>query len=263
MDLKINWVNKLVEVMKELRGPDGCPWDKAQTFESLRPCIIEECAELVDSISDSDTEGIKEELGDVLMNVVLHAQIADEQGLFNLHDVAEGICEKMIRRHPHVFGDKLVDSIDAVSEVWEEIKSQEKPDRFESVIDGVPRSLPPLIKAIQVQKKAAKVGFEWGKQEEVLDKIEEELDEVRDAIEHGDEAHIDEEIGDLLFAVACLTRFRKGKTADVLLNEATKKFTNRFKYMESHLREDHSSFSDMTQIEMKKLWAEAKKGLEK
>lgn len=257
------WLEKLVEVMRHLRGPEGCPWDRKQTFESLRPCIIEECAELVDSIDEKDVEGIKEELGDVLMHVVLHSQIADEQGLFNIHDVAQVICEKMIRRHPHVFGDESAQTAEEVPGLWERVKAEEKPDRFESAIDGVPRSLPPLMKAIEIQKKASKVGFEWESQEQVLSKIDEELQEVRDAIASGDDAHVDEEIGDLLFAVACLTRYRKGKTADVLLNEATRKFADRFKFMEGLMKETGVSFDEMDLSEKKKVWCEAKRGLEK
>jgi len=257
------WLGKQVEVMNHLRSPEGCPSDPQQTIESLRPCVIEECAELVDSVDEQDAEGIKEELGDILMHVVLHSQIAEEQGLFNLYDVAEGICEKMIRRHPHVFGDEKAQTAEEVPGLWQKVKSQEKPNRFESAIDGVPRSLPPLMKAIQVQKKAAKTGFEWETQEQILAKIEEELEEVREAIAFGDSEAVDEEIGDLLFAVACLSRFRKGKTADLLLNDAVKKFAERFKYMEHVLGERELSFENMTLSEKKKVWCEAKKGLEK
>ena len=260
---KIKWIEKLVEIMSHLRSEEGCPWDRKQTIDSLRPCIIEECAELVDSIEEGDTDGIKEELGDVLMLVVLQSQIAKEQGLFDINDVAETICEKMIRRHPHVFGDVGMVSADEVPGLWDSVKSSEKPNRFESIIDGVPRSLPPLMKATEIQKKAAKSGFEWQSQNDVLGKIEEELVEVRDAIEHGCDQDVDEEIGDLLFAVTCLARYRKGKTADVLLNNAIKKFSGRFKFMEKQMKSDCVSFYDLSLLDKKKMWDEAKKGLEK
>ncbi len=263
MENKEKWLHKLVEIMKHLRSPDGCPWDRKQTLETLKPCIMEECAELMDAVDDQDSVGIREELGDLLMHVVLHSQIASEQGMFDLYDVAETICEKMIRRHPHVFGDDAVASAEEVPGLWEKVKAQEKPDRFESVLDGVPRNLPPIMKTIQIQKKAAKAGFEWESQYDVLHKIEEELAEVHEAIESGDSKAVDEEIGDLLFAVVCLTRFRGGRTADDLLNDATAKFSERFKLVESHFKEKELSMKDVSGIELKKTWCDAKIRLEK
>lgn len=256
-------IEKLIGIMRHLRSDVGCPWDRKQTFESLRSCIIEECAELADSIDENDIEGIKEELGDVLMLVVLQSQIAQELGLFDIYDVAEQICDKMIRRHPHVFGDEKIVTADEVPGLWDKVKSKEKPDRFKSILDGVPRSLPPLMKATQIQKKVAKVGFEWEDQNQVIEKIEEELHEVKEAIKSGVDSDIEDEIGDLLFAVSSLASFRGGKPADILLKNATKKFSKRFKLMEQNMKENDQMFESMNIEDKKKVWDEAKKGLEK
>lgn len=252
-------LDSLVEIIRRLRAPDGCPWDRKQTFESLKVCMIEEVAEFLDAIDNEDHANLREELGDLLMNITFHAVLAEENGLFNMQDVLQEIIDKMIRRHPHVFADVEVESVDDVMQVWKKAKAAEGKKTKESILDGIPRNLSSLLTAREVQIKAAKVGFDWEHQEQIIDKIEEEVAELKEAIAHGDEAHIDEEIGDLLFAVVNLSRFRKRNNAEDLLNSSVKKFRNRFSYIEKNLNGQNIKLENASIELMEKLWNEAKK----
>ena len=254
-------VRQLEKVMRILRAPGGCPWDREQTHESLSRYLREECAEVVDTVLDKDYPALCDELGDLLMNIVFSSVVAEEEGLFDFDAVARGSVDKMLRRHPHVFGDVPAESSGQVAVMWEDIKKAERrhaavPD---SILDKVPRSLPALMRAEEVQKKAAKVGFDWPETAPVLDKIQEELDEVRQAMAHGDEDKIDEEIGDLFFAVANISRFRKRASAEDLLLKAVKKFERRFRYIEKNTRERGLNMEDCSLEELDSIWNEAKK----
>ena len=252
-------IQKLVDIMKALRAPDGCPWDKIQTHKTLKKCSMEECAELMDAIEDDDDPGMCEELGDLLMHVVLHSVIAEERGAFSFQDVIQGISDKMIRRHPHVFGEEKVNDASDVLTLWDRVKKQEHQNDRKSLMDGIPYHCPALLQAEKMQKKAAKVGFDWSSQEQILEKISEELQEVKEAVAEQDQAHIDEELGDLLFAVTNLIRFRKGASAEELLASANKKFSKRFRYIEDQLSEKGKSVESSSLEEMDSLWNEAKK----
>ena len=252
-------LDSLVEIIRRLRAPEGCPWDRKQTFESLKICMVEEVAEVLDAIDNVDHANLKEELGDLLMNISFHAVLAEENGLFCMQDVLREIIDKMIRRHPHVFADVEVNSVDDVMKVWMKAKAAEGKKEKESILDGIPRNLSSLLTAREVQKQAAKVGFDWERQEQILDKIDEEVMELKEAIANADDAHIDEEIGDLLFAVVNLSRFRKRNSAEDLLNDSVKKFRSRFRYIEKKLKAQNIKLEDASIELMEKLWNEAKK----
>ena len=249
-------IENLVEIMKKLRSPEGCPWDREQTHSSLKRCLMEECGELMDAIDEQNDHEMCEELGDILMNIILQANIAEERGVFTFADVTDAISEKMIRRHPHVFGDEKVKSATEVLGLWDRIKKEEKKER-KSVLDGIASHCPALLQAEKMQKKAAKFGFDWSRQEQIIEKIQEELDEVREAVKEGNEEHIDEEIGDLLFAAANLSRFRKRASGEELLAAASRKFAKRFRYIETKLAERGKSLEEATLDEMEALWDEA------
>ena len=248
----------LVEIIRRLRAPSGCPWDRKQTPQSLKFCIAEEVAELLDAIDNDDIENLREELGDILMNIVFHAVMAEEDGHFNMQDVLQEIVDKMIRRHPHVFADVEVNDVDDVMEVWVKAKAAEGKPVHKSILDGIPRNLSALLTAEKVQIKAAKYGFDWKHQEQILDKIDEEVEELREAMHKGDNAHIDEEIGDLLFAVVNLSRFRDRDSSEDLLNASVKKFRNRFNYIEDNLKAQNIKLQDASIDQMEKLWNQAK-----
>lgn len=252
-------LDSLVEIIRRLRAPGGCPWDRKQNFESLKICMVEEAAEFLDAIDNEDHENLREELGDLLMNICFHAVLAEENGLFGMHDVLRGIIDKMIRRHPHVFSDVEVDSVDDVMQVWIKAKAAEGKKPKKSILDGIPRNLSSLLTAREVQKEAAKVGFDWERQEQIIEKIEEEIAELKQAMASGDDTHVDEEIGDLLFAVVNLSRFRKRSCAEDLLNASVKKFRHRFSYIEETLKEQGIKLEDASIELMEKLWNEAKK----
>lgn len=253
-----NPIGDLVSVMKKLRSEKGCPWDREQTHKTLKKYLIEEGAELMDSIDDDDRDGICEELGDLLMHIVFHSQIAAEKGDFDFDDVAGRITEKMIRRHPHVFAGRKAENSNAVIKMWDEIKKKEKNKR-NSLMDGVPRHLPSLLRAHEVQKKAAKVGFDWSNPLQIIEKIEEEVAELKDAVRKGDEAGINEEIGDILFSVVNLARFRNTESAEDILIRTVQKFERRFRFIEEKLAKKGKSPENSTVDEMEKLWCEAKK----
>jgi MazG family protein len=255
----------LLEILERLRAPDGCPWDREQTRQTLARHLAGETAELLDAIDHNDPAEICDELGDVLMNVLFQAVVAAENGEFTAEDVFRNINDKMVRRHAHIFGDAKAETAEDVARIWQEVKKQERGGQEEnaSILDKLPQTLSPLVRSWDLQKKAAKVGFDWNSQEEIICKIREEIDEVCDALAEGDEEHSDEEIGDLLFAVVNLARFRKRATADELLRQANIKFTARFQYVEKKLSEQGIPLAEAGIERMEKLWCEAKTVLKK
>lgn len=250
--------SRLVEVMAILRSPNGCPWDREQTFESLREYTIEEVYELIDAIDLEDDDNIIEELGDLLMHIVLYSQIGKDLGYFTIDDVIRSITEKMIHRHPHVFGDGAADSVDQVLVKWEELKKAEKGKVRDSVLDGIPKHAPALLKAAKLQHKAGKVGFDWTNVEEVWEKLREELTEVKEAITSGDENEIEDEFGDVLFVTANLMRFYD-INPEVALNRANRKFISRFTYLEEKIKQSGKKLEEASMEEMERYWQEAKR----
>jgi len=248
-------LDPLVDVMARLRAPDGCPWDREQTHESLRRYMLEEAYEAVEAIGDGDPGHLCEELGDVLLQVVFHAQIAREAGRFDMRDVVAGITEKLIRRHPHVFGDASAETPEEVTRRWDAIKQAERGGkRAESLLSGVSRSLPALSRACELQKRAAKVGFDWDDVAGPADKVREELGEVLSA--RPDER--EDEVGDLLFAVVNLAR-KLDVDPEVALTLASTKFEQRFRYVEEKLAEKGLQPADVSLSEMDALWEEGKR----
>ncbi|WP_193065211.1 nucleoside triphosphate pyrophosphohydrolase [Oceanobacillus oncorhynchi] len=248
----------LREVMAILRGPDGCPWDKKQTHESLRHHTIEEVYELIEAIDEEDDDHIVEELGDLLMHILLHSQIGEDNGYFTIDDVIQSISDKMIYRHPHVFGGATADTEETVLENWEELKKQEKGKERESVLDGIPVHLPALAKAYKLVSKAGKVGFEWLHVDEVWEKLKEEIDEVIEAVQDKDLTDVEEELGDVLFVLANISRYYK-VNPEVALERANRKFISRFQYIENKLEEKRQSPETASLQEMDAYWEEAKK----
>ena len=254
----------LMRVLRRLRAPDGCPWDRKQTRESLVRHFESECGELIDAIDHNDPPHICEELGDVLMNVLFQVVIAEENGEFTLTDVWREIVDKMIRRHAHIFGDRKADTPEEVAALWQEMKKLEhKEEKPLSVLDGVKHSLSPLNRAEKLQSRAAKCGFDWEKQSDVLDKIREETWETAAALREGDEEKIDEELGDLLFSVVNLIRFRKRANSEELLRKASLKFENRFRFLEQELAREGKSFENVSNEELESCWQRAKMALAK
>ena len=244
-------------IMHRLRAPGGCPWDAEQTHESLISNLIEESYETVDAIQRSDYEHLKEELGDVLLQVVFHSEIAEGAGRFNLDDVARGISDKLVRRHPHVFGNSDVASTDGVLKQWDEIKRAEKGDEEQPFLHGVGKGLPGLLRASKLQKKASKVGFDWPSEAGVIAKIREELLELESAIDARNVTEISEELGDLFFSVVNLARFRK-IDPEILMASANAKFENRFGVMERLIKERGLTLEAATTDEMEAAWESAK-----
>jgi MazG family protein len=248
---------RLQKVVHDLRSPGGCPWDREQTHKSLLPNLIEEAYEVLEAIQNNDTEHMCEELGDLLLQVVLHGEIASETGAFDLNRIAHGICEKLIRRHPHVYGDSSVADTAGVLQQWDEIKKSEKADRERSTLDGVPAALPSLTRAVKLQKKAAKVGFDWPDADGVMEKIHEEIGEVEHAMAACDQAAVSEEVGDLLFSVANLAR-KLHLEPEILLATANQKFMRRFGEMEVRLAAAGKPVGTATLEEMEAAWQGAK-----
>ena len=254
-------LSDLVDVMAHLRAEGGCPWDREQTHKSLRKYLIEECYEAIEAIDDEDPEGLCEELGDVLLQVVFHSQLMSEEGLFTIDDVTRVIVEKLIRRHPHVFGEVSVSGSEEVLKNWEQIKRSEKDTNWRnSVLDGVPSGMPALIRAMEISKKAAKVGFEWEKFEDVVAKLEEETRELHQAIESGKNDDIFDELGDLLFTIVNVARWQN-VDAEEALRMMLRRFTSRFNYIEESAARHGRVLTDMSLAEMDTLWTEAKKDL--
>jgi tetrapyrrole methylase family protein / MazG family protein len=249
---------KLREIISELRGPNGCPWDKEQTHESLKKYLIEETFEVVDAINREDDEHLVEELGDVLLQVMLHAQIGEDNGYFSIDDVIENISNKMVRRHPHVFSSETAANADEVVSLWEDIKRKEKETTEQSLLDGVGYHIPNLIRAYELQKKAAKVGFDWEDIGPALAKVHEELDELKEELSNSDNHDfIMNEYGDILFALVNVARFLKIQPEEALF-AANEKFKRRFQYIEEAVKNSGRSFESFTLEELDQFWNEAK-----
>ncbi len=260
--------NRLVSIMAQLRSKGGCPWDIAQTHESIISCAIEEVHELMDAILAGDSQNMKEELGDVLMQVIFHSQMAQEAGNFSIKDVIEGICEKLIRRHPHVFGNVKAETPEKVKENWDQIKSLEKLQKSDCCLDGITRGIPPLIKAEKLQKKAAKVGFDWPNIQGPFSKVKEELHELYQEIKQqsnpakDNSEKLKEEFGDVIFSLVNVARHLKLDCTSVL-EAANQKFYQRFKVMEALIRATGSQLTNLTLEEMDKYWDKAKSEFKK
>jgi len=255
MDKKLEAFQRLLNIMEDLRK--GCPWDKKQTIESLRHLTIEETYELSEAILASDYQDVKKELGDLIMHIVFYARIAEERGLFDISDVINSICDKLIVRHPHIYGDVKVETAEQVLENWEKIKIKKEGNK--SVLGGVPAGLPPLLKAYRMTDKASGVGFDWSNKEGCWDKVLEEMNELQEEVKNGgSRERRDEEFGDLLFAMVNYSRFIK-VNADDALEHANNKFKKRFTYIEEKAKEMGRSVADMSLEEMEELWQEAKK----
>ena len=253
----------LIGLMRKLRSKDGCPWDKEQSHASLKPHLVEETYEVIDAIDSGDPDKIKEELADLFFHIVFHCQIAKEKGAFDIGDVMALCLDKMTRRHPHVFGDASAATPEEVIRQWEEIKKKEKgnEDR-KSVVDGLPRHLPALQKAQKLQKKVAKVGFDWTNIQDVIAKVDEELGEVKEAIQENKPENIEEEVGDLLFSVVNLARFLKLDTENVL-HKTIYKFVDRFKRVETELASMGKDIEKCTLEEMDTVWNKVKEEIKK
>jgi len=258
MDKRLEAFGRLLTIMDELRAQ--CPWDRKQTLESLRYLTIEETYELSDAILENDLDGIKKELGDLMLHLVFYAKIGSEHNAFDITDVLEYISEKLIARHPHIYGDVAVNSAEEVKENWEKIKINNE-GRI-SVLGGVPKSLPPLVKAIRIQEKARGVGFDWEEPGQVWEKVLEELSELKKEVDSGGAVEkVENEFGDLLFALVNYSRFIDVNPEDAL-ERTNKKFIRRFQYLEEKVRESDRNLFDMKLSEMDEIWNEAKnKGL--
>ena len=250
-------LDELLKIMSALRGEKGCPWDREQTMESLKPFIVEETYEVLEAIDEKDPEDVKEELGDLLFQIVFQCQIAKEKGDFDMADVIEKIGGKMIARHPHVFGDADYKTSAEVLVHWEAQKKREGKQR-ESLLEGVPRTLPSLLRAHRLQDRAARVGFDWDKVGDVMKKLDEEIGEFKEAMEKNNEDAIEEELGDVLFMLVNISRFI-GVNPEDALRKTISKFISRFRYIEMAAADSGKTLSDMTLAEMDALWDEAKK----
>jgi XTP/dITP diphosphohydrolase len=253
-DEQMKSFGRLLDIMDELR--EKCPWDRKQTNESLRSNTIEETYELCDALIRDNQDDIKKELGDLLLHVVFYAKIGSEKGAFDVGDVCNALCEKLIFRHPHVFGEVSASTSQQVSQNWEQLKLKEKGGN-KSVLEGVPAALPSIIKAQRIQEKARNVGFDWEEREQVWDKVSEELGELRDEVAKGDESAMEAEFGDFLFSIINAARLYK-INPDNALEQTNRKFIRRFNYLEEQTIKKGRSLKDMTLAEMEAIWQEAK-----
>ena len=254
-DKRLKATARLLEVMNTLRRE--CPWDREQTFDSLRSNTIEETYELADAITDHNMEGIKEELGDLLLHVVFYSKLGEEEGAFDFGDVADALCDKLIYRHPHVYGDIHANTPDQVKENWEALKLRKK-NRRSGTLGGVPRSLPAMVKAYRMGEKAAGAGFDWEQKEDVWDKVREELGEVEAEMKSGSKTDLEGEFGDLLFALVNACRLY-GVDPESAMERTNKKFIQRFNYMEERAAAKGHTFHEMSLGAMEELWQEAKR----
>ncbi len=250
---------RLLAIVARLRGPGGCPWDREQTLDSLKPHLLEECYELLEAVDSGDPVHHREELGDVLLQVALQAQMRAETGLFDFEAVARALADKLVHRHPHVFGDVQVANSDEVLKNWDAIKAKEKKAERESALDGIPQQLPALLQAQRLQARAARVGFDWPEVAGVLEKIDEELREVREAMAGGDAARVEGELGDLLFSIVNFCRFQK-VDAEQALRGSTGKFVRRFREIEARLKREGRRVADATLEELSGHWEAVKAG---
>ncbi|NIG57626.1 nucleoside triphosphate pyrophosphohydrolase [Chitinophaga sp. Cy-1792] len=244
--------DRLLQIMDDLR--EKCPWDRKQTIQTLRQLTIEETYELADAITDEDWKSIKEELGDILLHIVFYAKIGSEQQKFDINDVINGVCEKLIHRHPHIYGDVQVADEEEVKQNWEKLKLKEGK---KSVLSGVPKSLPALVKAMRIQEKAKQTGFEWENNDQVFDKITEEMNELRDAVKEGNKDEMEAEFGDVMFSLVNYSRFLE-IDAENALERTNKKFQRRFQQMEEMALQQGRRLNDMTLTEMDHLWNQVK-----
>jgi tetrapyrrole methylase family protein/MazG family protein len=247
---------ELVNIVEKLRAPGGCPWDREQTRETLKPFLVEEFYEVIDAIEEDNSSGMKEELGDLLFQIVLQSQLSKEEGIFDINDVITGISEKMVRRHPHVFDNTHLESSDDVAERWEEHKKKEGKNH-RSILDGVPRALPALLRAREIQLKATKVGFDWKRIEDVFNKLDEEIREFKSALEKKKYTDAEEEIGDIFFVLVRIANFVNINPEDAL-RKTIKKFDSRFRHIEKEACSQGKKLSEMTLEEMELLWNAAK-----
>ncbi len=248
---------RLVEIMEKLRSENGCPWDRVQTHDSLKRYLLEETYELIEAIEKRDYKGMKEELGDLLLQIVFHSEIAKGEGKFNIDDVVETISTKMINRHPHVFGDANFNTPEEVLSQWDDRKKEEGKLK-ESLLEGIPLALPALLRAYKIQSRVAKVGFDWENLDGVIDKIDEEMAELKEAVNLKDKDKIEEEVGDLLFSIVNLCRFLK-VDPETALRKTNRKFEERFKKLEMIAEGKNKSLKEMTLSEMDLLWDQIKK----
>lgn len=247
----------IVDVMARLRGPNGCPWDIAQTHRTLRRFLLEEVYEMLDAIDQGDDAGMREELGDVLYQVVIHSRIGEEEGLFSAQDIVGDITEKMIRRHPHVFSEKSLENKGESVLNWDRLKQGEKRQHHDQMLDGVVKGLPSLLQAYKLQEKAAKVGFDWDKDEDVLAKLDEEWQEFQEALQEQDGDHAEEEAGDVLFVFANVCRHFHIEP-ECALHRANSKFRRRFSHVEQRVKESGRSWNEFSLDELDSFWKEAK-----
>lgn len=247
----------LVEIMEKLRSEEGCPWDRVQTHDTLKKYLLEETYELLEAIEKKDFNGIKEELGDLLLQIVFHSKIAKDEGKFDINDVIDTISKKMINRHPHVFGGASFETPEEVLSQWDERKKEEGKLR-DSILDGIPITLPALSRAYKIQSRVSKVGFDWDGIEGVFDKLTEEVNELKEAIKSKHKDKIEEEVGDVLFSIVNIARFLK-IDPEIALRKTNQKFEDRFKKLERVVSERGKSLKEMTFTEMDTLWEEIKK----
>jgi MazG family protein len=259
---------KLVEIMATLRGPNGCPWDKQQDFNSLKPMLVEEVYEVLEAVEEKNFDGLSEELGDLLLHVVFHAQLGKESGQFDINTVLSKISEKLVRRHPHVFGNETASSPEEVIKNWEAIKAQEKaaklknrPPEQRSLLEGIPSKLPAIHEAHQISSRAARVGFDWPDVDGIFEKLQEEIHELREVIAEGEDGdrreRLEDEIGDMLFVIVNIARYLK-IDSESALKRANRKFKSRFQYMENELAKQGKTIDQVSLDEMEALWQKAK-----
>ena len=255
-------LDRLIQIMARLRDPEtGCPWDAAQDFASIAPYTIEEAYEVADAIQIGERDAIRDELGDLLLQVIFHSRIAEEEGSFTFEDVARGICDKMTARHPYVFGSDERPTVDAQNGLWEDIKAKERAVKGETrLLDGIARGLPPMLRALKLQKRAARVGFDWPNISQIIDKMNEETDELMVELEQSprDQARVADEVGDLLFVAVNLAR-KAGIDPETALQSCNLKFEQRFNFIEEKAEKINKNLSDMTLEEMEQYWQAAKR----
>lgn len=252
-------IDRLIDIVSRLRSPGGCPWDREQTHKSIMSCLLDEAYEFFDGVENDDTAIMREELGDILLQVIFHSELAKESGHFDIEDVAHDICEKLINRHPHVFGDITVKSSKEVLSNWEHIKMGEKGKECRKyLVDGIPDALPSLFRAEKMQRRVARVGFDWQDMKPVLDKVEEEFSEFREALKTNDVDHASEELGDILFALVNVARHKKICAEDAL-RMTVKKFAKRFQYIEDRFKVMNKDLSEASLEELDEYWKESKK----
>lgn len=247
--------DELVGIMARLRGVGGCPWDRRQTKESLKPFLVEETYEILETLDTGDDKSLREELGDLLFHIIFVARIAQEEGSFNIYDVIQSAAEKMIRRHPHVFDRSQVSDPETIEATWAKLKAEEKPS--ESLMEGVPRHLPALLRAYRLTNRASKVGFDWQNKDQVWTKLEEELREFKEALREGTEPQLRDELGDIFLTLVNLARFVDVEPEDAL-RRAVDRFVERFTYVESRLKEEGKDLQKASLAEMDVLWEQSK-----